>query len=172
MKYTPKKVYVKENVEYIPLEYLEFCLMKESDETYAKKKFVPVQGCLLEVDEKTYKEAYKEYERNKYIRSLEIKNTVYRGESIESDDGLEASNCTAKDDLENVVIERVMISKLRKALQQLDAEESAIIDLIYYKGLSQRSAAEMLGITQSTLGYRIKKLVKKLEVLMKNRTTL
>lgn len=168
MKYAPKKVYVKENEEYIPLEYREFCRMKVSNETYAKKKFIPVQGSLLEVDANTYKETYKEYERDRYVRNMEIENTVYCAESIESDERLEADNCTAEDDLENEVIKRVMISRLRKALQQLEPEESMIIDLLYYKGMSQRSAAEKIGISSTTLQYRLKVLIIKLKALVNN----
>ena len=52
MKYAPKKVFIKENGEYVPLEYDEFCKMKANDEAYKQKLFIPVQGCLLEVDEK------------------------------------------------------------------------------------------------------------------------
>lgn len=163
MKYEPKKVYVKGNGEYIPLEYREFCGMKASDETYARKKFVPVQGSLLEVDANTYKETYKEYERDRYVRNLEIENTVYCAESIESDERLEADSYTAEDDLENEVIKRVMISRLRKALQQLEPEESMIIDLLYYKGMSQRGAAEKIGIASTTLQYKLKVLMIKLK---------
>ena len=59
-----------------------------------------------------------------------------------------------------------MISKLANALRQLSPDESIIIDLIYYKGMSQRSAAEAIGISQSTLHYRITILLDKIKRIM------
>lgn len=60
----------------------------------------------------------------------------------------------------------VMIGKLRNAMQKLEPEESMIIDLLYYKGMSQRSAAEKIGIASTTLQYRLKVLMKKLRNLI------
>lgn len=62
-----------------------------------------------------------------------------------------------------MIKKRVMISRLRKALQQLEPEESMIIDLLYYKGMSQRGAAEKIGIASTTLQYKLKVLMIKLK---------
>ena len=166
MKYAPRKVFIKENGEYIPLWYADFCRLKKENKDFEKKRFVPVQGCLLEVDENTYKEIYREYERNRYVQKLERENTVCRAEAIGNNEAVSADVATSKDDLENQVINRVMVEKLASALQQLEPEESVIIDLVYYKGMSKRSAAKLIGFTQSTMEYKMKKLIRKLKAIM------
>ena len=166
MKYAPRKVFIKENGEYVPLEYADFCRLKKENKDFEKKRFVPVQGCLLEVDENTYKEIYREYERNRYVQKLERENTVYRAEIAGDNEAAYADNATSKDDLENQVINRVMVEKLASALQQLEPEENAIIDLIYYKGMSKRSAAETIGISQSTLQYKVRVIIERIKKIM------
>lgn len=166
MKYAPRKVFIKENGEYIPLWYADFCRLKKENKDFEKKRFVPVQGCLLEVDENTYKDIYREYERNRYVQKLERENTVCRADAIGNNEAASTDNATSRDDLENQVINRVMIEKLVSALGQLEPEESVIIDLVYYKGMSKRSAAELIGFTQSTMEYKVKKLIRKLKAIM------
>lgn len=136
--------------------------MNKSDESFTEKKFVPMQGCLLEVDEKTYKEIYKEYERNRYVQRLDREHTVCCADAFEDKDASMYYGNVAADEFENRIINRLMISKLVNALRQLSPDESIIIDLIYYKGMSQRNAAEAIGVSQSTLHYRIKNLLGKL----------
>lgn len=121
-----------------------------------------MQGCLLEVDEKTYKEIYKEYERNRYVQRLDREHTVCCADAFEDKDASMYYGNVAADEFENRIINRLMISKLVNALRQLSPDESIIIDLIYYKGMSQRNAAEAIGVSQSTLHYRIKNLLGKL----------
>ena len=166
MKYAPRKVFIKENGEYVPLEYADFCRLREENKDFDKKRFVPVQGCLLEVDENTYKEIYKEHERNRYVQKLERENTVYCTDAFWNNESASADNATYKDDLENQVINRVMIEKLVRALEQLSYEDKMIIDLIYYKGMSQRSAADVLDLSQSTLQYKLKNMLNRIRRIM------
>ena len=165
MKYRFKKVFVKENGEYKALDYKEFCLIKESDESYAKKKFVPVHGYLLEVDEKTYSEIYKERERNRYLYQIDRKNANYQKESSLNNEILLDVNLV-DDGFENRMIDRVMIDKLLSTLELLSADEQHLIDLIYFRDMSQRQVAKILKTSQSTLEYRINKLLHKLKSLM------
>lgn len=166
MKYAPRRVFIKENGEYKELKYDEFCRMNKSDESFTKKKFVPMQGCLLEVDDKTYKEIYKDHERNRYVQRLDREHTVCCADAFEDNDASMYYGNVAADEFENRIINRLMISKLVNALQQLSPDESIIIDLIYYKGMSQRNAAEAIGISQSTFRYRLNCLLVKLKKIL------
>ena len=86
MKYTPKKVYVKENDNFIEITNEEHESRKATDEQYAERWFVPLQGCLLEVDEQFYIEYYKEYERNRYLAALDRKNRILSIEAFDTED--------------------------------------------------------------------------------------
>jgi len=83
MKYAPKKVFIKENEIFIEITNEEHESRKATDEQYAKRWFIPLQGCLLEVDEQFYNEYYKEYERNRYLAALDRKNKVLSIEAFE-----------------------------------------------------------------------------------------
>ena len=161
MKYAPQKVFIKENGEYVELEYDEFCRLKAQDEAYKQKLFIPVQGCLLEVDEKNYKEHYKEKERNRYLHILDIK---YRLGSIsamiqyQNEEDFSYIVADEEYDVESRIIDKIMTQKLRCVLSEASQEEVRVIDLIYNKQLTQREAAKELGIPQSTLEYRLQKI--------------
>lgn len=72
MKYAPKKVFIKENEKYIEITNEEHERRKTTDEQYSHRRFIPLQGYLLEVDEAFYTEYYREEERNKYITMMLI----------------------------------------------------------------------------------------------------
>lgn len=169
MKYAPRKVFIKENGEYVELEYDEFCEMKARDEAYKQKLFIPVQGCLLEVDEKNYKEYYKDKERNKYLHILDVK---YRLGSISAmiqyhnEEDFSYIVADEEYDVESRIINKIMTEKLRCVLSQLSSEEKDIIELLFYKCLTQREVAGVLGIPQSTLEHRLKVILKKLKKLI------
>lgn len=166
MKYNPRKVFIKEDGDYKAISYEEFCNLNEMSESLVARKFVPIQGCLLEVDEKTYKEIYREYERNRYLRHLDMENTVYQTDASEDNEGIMYCVNVVDEEFESRMIDRVMLEKLLTALELLTPAEHQLIDLIYRKGMSQREAAKALIITQSTLEYRINQLLDKLKSLL------
>lgn len=165
MKTPPKKVFIKENGEYVELEYDKFCKMKQFNESFRERKFIPIQGNFLEVDKESYKEFYKDYERQKYLRQLEIANTVYQTEESEGNEGMYRVNI-ADEEFENRELDRIMLSNLVKAIELLAEGERQLIDLLYCKGLSQRQAAKILQITQPAIKYRLDQLLAKLKGLM------
>lgn len=166
MKHAPRKVFIKENSEYKELTYEEFSRMEKTDESYASKKFLPIQGCILEVDEETYKSIYKEQERNRYVQKLEMENIAYQSESSLDNEWVMYGINVVDEEFENRMIDRVLISKLLCAIEQLNSEEKVIVDMIYGKGMSQRKAANALGTTQSTIEYRVQRILDKLRFLM------
>ena len=56
MKYEPKKVFIKESGKYIEITYQEHQQRREKDKEYAKRKFIPVQGCIMKTELTEYKE--------------------------------------------------------------------------------------------------------------------
>lgn len=166
MKYNFKKVFVKENGEYKSLDYKKFCCIEESDESYARKKFIPMHGYLLEVDENTYSEFYKEHERNRYLYQIDRENAIYQKEASLNNNGVLLGVNLVDDEFENRMIDRVMIDKLLSTLELLSADEQQLIDLIYFRGMSQRQASKIMKTPQSTLEYRISQLLHKIKILM------
>ena len=113
MKYAPKKVFIKENGNYIEITNEEHELRKATDEQYAKRWFIPLQGCLLEVDEAFYTEHYKEIERNKYLRLLDRKKKLLSIEAFDTEDDNGVDYIADEDeDVEKRVTDKLMAEKL------------------------------------------------------------
>ena len=86
MKYAPKKVFVLENGKYVEITYEEHTYRKETDEQYAERRFIPVQGYLIETDQQCYTEFYREVERRKYLQKLEIELNPLSLESLDKEE--------------------------------------------------------------------------------------
>ncbi len=75
MNYIPKRVFLLECGKYIELSYEEFCEKKEETEGFDAKnrRYILVQGMLLEVDEPAYREHYRICRRMRYLMEMEQK---------------------------------------------------------------------------------------------------
>lgn len=71
------------------------------------------------------------------------------------------------DALDNALVEREELERLKAALAQLPPDEWQLIDLLYYQGISQLEAGETLGVSQQAVSKRAKKILGKLRNLIK-----
>ena len=169
MKYAPKKVYVKENNNFIEITNVEHEARKATDEQYAKRWFIPLQGCLLEVDEQFYIEYYKEYERNRYLAALNSKNKVLSIEAFDSEDDNGVDFIVDEDeDVERQVTDKLMIEKLRSVLPLLSDDERELIDAIYFRGCSERDYAREKGIYHNAVHKKKQRILEKLKNFLEN----
>ena len=169
MKYTPKKVYVKENDNFIEIANEEHESRKVTDEQYAKRWFVPLQGCLLEVDEQFYIEYYKEYERNRYLAALDRKNRILSIEAFDTEDENGVDFIVDEDeDVEKQVTDKLMAEKLRSVLLLLSEDEQLLIQRHYYENIPETELAKIYGITQQAISKKMIKIRAKLKNLIEN----
>ena len=169
MKYTPKKVYVKENDNFIEITNEEHESRKATDEQYAKRWFVPLQGCLLEVDEQFYIEYYKEYERNRYLAALDRKNRILSIEAFDTEDENGVDFIVDEDeDIEKQVTDKLMAEKLRSVLLLLSEDEQLLIQRHYYENIPETELAKIYGITQQAISKKMIKIRAKLKNLIEN----
>ena len=169
MKYTPKKVYVKENDNFIEITNEEHESRKATDEQYAKRWFVPLQGCLLEVDEQFYIEYYKEYERNRYLAALDRKNRILSIEAFDTEDENGVDFIVDEDeDVEKQVTDKLMAEKLRSVLLLLSEDEQLLIQRHYYENIPETELAKIYGVTQQSISKKMIKIRAKLKNLIEN----
>ena len=169
MKYTPKKVYVKENDNFIEITNEEHESRKATDEQYAKRWFVPLQGCLLEADEQFYIEYYKEYERNRYLAALDRKNRILSIEAFDTEDENGVDFIVDEDeDVEKQVTDKLMAEKLRSVLLLLSEDEQLLIQRHYYENIPETELAKIYGITQQAISKKMIKIRAKLKNLIEN----
>lgn len=93
MSYEPKKVFVKtENGGYTEITYQEYKTLRETDKSFAERKFVRVYfDTLVEFDKKGAKELNEDYRRLRYIKKLDAAHkltyygSIYTGTFEETD---------------------------------------------------------------------------------------
>lgn len=169
MKHAPEKVFIKENGEYIEISNQEHEARKSADKQYTERKFVLVQGCLMECTEKFYTDFYKNKEREKYLRKLAKSKSVLSIDAFDSED--DNGTDFIADDGEDVcesVIQKIMIEKLVSVLPLLSDDERELIEEHFYNDVSQVQLAKKYGKNQSNISRDIAKILLKLRKLMEN----
>lgn len=168
MKYNPKKVFVLDDGKYIELTYQDFCNRRESDLSYENKCFIPVQGMLMEVSSLAYKDFYRDKERYRYIKKLDIENGLLSIDEFDSEDDNGSDFISVNtDDLLEIVSENIMLEKLRQSISKLNADERELIYQHYFDEISEIKLGEIYGVSQQAISKRIKKIRIKIKNLMK-----
>lgn len=169
MKYEPKKVFIKENGENVEITYQEHQYRQSSDAEYQKKWFIPVQGYIIETDREHYAEFYKDLERMKYLKKLDIQFGLLSIDYFDSEDdnGTEFLK-DPKSDICEQVESKMEIDKLYNAIQLLSAKEKKLLKEYFFDEISQVKLANIYGISQQALSKRIRKIVVKIKNLLKN----
>lgn len=167
MKYNPKKVFVLDDGKYIELPYQDFCDRRESDLSYENKCFIPVQGMLMEVSSQAYKDFYRDKERYRYIKKLDIENALLSIDEFDSEDDNGSDFISVNtDDLSEIVSENIMLEKLRQSMSNLNADERELIYQHYFDEISEMKLGEIYGVSQQAISKRIKKIRIKIKNLM------
>ena len=121
----------------------------------------------FEVSEKEYKEFTRIRDRYKYLRILDRKHNLTSFEAIHEFRKMEnLGNQDILVDVEEIVINKMLLEKLRVCISQLSPKELYLIENLIYKEKSEREVAKTLGIAQQNINYHKKKLLKKLKKLL------
>ena len=168
MKYTPKKVFIKENNIYIEITNEEHEARKAMDKQYAKRWFVPMHGMLMEVEEAFYKDFYRQKERDDYLswraKNKDISYNDYDTEECSGEDML----VDPDDDVATQVTDKLMLEKLRSVLPLLPEDEYKLIHEHYFLGISQVELSALYGRNQSNISRKIARILEKLKNFLEN----
>ena len=166
-KYAPRKVFILENGGYVELTYEEFENRKDNDLSYESRFFIPVQGYLLEVDQRHYEDFYRVKEREKYLRKLNAKYGLLSIEAFDTEDDNGTDYIQAEtEDVAETVAHLLLLDKLRLIVSILPDDEKELIMAHFYNGKSQTKLAEEYGVNQSNISRRISKILDKIKKLL------
>lgn len=169
MKYAPKKVFILNYDKYTELSYEDFCLHIETDASYADKFFIPLHGMLMEVTEETYRDFYKAGRRQKYIDERSAENGDFSYDMLTTDDfnGVDIL-VDESESLDEQIIQKIMLDKLKHALLLLSVDEQELIREIFVEELSERTLAEKYNVSQVAIHKRKIKILEKLKKIIEN----
>lgn len=150
--------------KYIELSYEEFCEKKEETEGLCEnRRYILVQGMLLEVDEPAYREHYRICRRMRYLMEMEQKVQILSFEDcIEA--GLEGSILSAENEKlpDAIAEEKDIIQRLRCAIDRLTNEERDLILAHFFFHATQEELARRYGVNQSSISRSLQRILSKL----------
>lgn len=154
---------------YEEITYKELKEKREKYITYKKKRFIQLDDILLEVSKKEYETIDTEAQRIKYI------NRTERNINLISYDNEDENGTILKDiipdsnyNLENDVVRKMEIEKLKEALLQLSDEEYRLIKALFFEQKSLREYGEIVGKHYTTVQNNRDKILEKLKKFIKN----
>ena len=168
MKYAPEKIFVKENNEYVEISYSELCKREATDESYKLKRFLPLHGMLMEVDEEFYEDFYRQKNRDEYLtwrtKNKDVSYQDYDTEDCSGEDML----VDPDEDIVTQVTDKLMAEHVRYVVSLLPSDERELIEALFFKGYSERQWSRISGVPQRTICYRKNVILQKLKKILKN----
>lgn len=154
---------------YEQITYEELCRCKEADTLYADKLFIFLHGMLMEVTEEAYRDFYRAKRRQKYIAERSRKNGDFSYDMLTTDD-FNGEDILVDDSepIDEQVVRKIMVDKLRCAMFILSENEQELIREIFFEELSERTLAKKYGVSQVAIHKRKVKILNKLKKLLEN----
>ena len=133
-----------------------------------KQFFIPIEGKLIEVEEKVYIAYYNMGRRERYLVERDQKNGVLSYDALDQEGivGQGMMNAPEANNLEDLAMAKELKSKLHLCIEILSKSERELIQAIYFDGMSDSEYSKRINKTQQTVSYRRKKVVSKLKRLM------
>nr|WP_290463265.1 hypothetical protein [Acutalibacter muris] len=165
MEYTPKKVFVLDGKTYLELSYAEF---RQQKDTYHGRRFIPLHGMLMEVPEDAYKAFYKRKRREKYLKDRSKDNGDFSYDMLTTDEfNGEDILVDAVADTQGEAEKNLLLDKLRQGIDSLSGYEQQLLHQLFSQRLSERTIADMYGVSQVAIHKQKARTLAKLKKLLK-----
>ncbi len=132
------------------------------------ERYIKIDDKLIEVTEEVY---YAYYHMGRQCRTQaekDCRRRIASYDALDTDDGLGIDLLVDRDppSVEDTAIAKVMAEKLHRCLALLPEGERALLEKIYFSGMTERQAAQNLGIPCMTLHDRKIKALRTLKKMM------
>lgn len=130
----------------------------------SKKYYWKMNGYLYEVSKEQYLEYRKEQDRHNYLKKNEQEAIILSLDALGAE-GTSGDVFIADErvNVEEEIVHKLLLDKLKNAVSKLSAEELLLIDLLYSKLKTEREISKITGIPQRTICYRKKKIIERLK---------
>ena len=145
-------------------EYLVYISRKVNRESV---HFICMGQVVMEVEKDIYEEHYRDLRKWKYLRSeAEHWEVSYHAMDTDLMTGEETIFDETAETVEDRAMYHIYLEKLHPALEALNTEEFRLVYQLYYEGLSERTLAKQIGISQAAVHKRKEKILKCLREAM------
>lgn len=131
-----------------------------------KKYYIFVGDEKIEVDQEVYKSYWQITNRERYLERLDRQNKLLFFSDLSTEYSFEDTIADENYDLEKIVETKMLIDRVREAIESLNDEEREVIERLYYQDDSLRSIATSKKISAPALLKRRNKILKKLKELL------
>ena len=167
MKYTPEKVFIKENDNYIEISYQAFC--EGQNNVFKDRFFISLHNMLMEVDEAYYAEFYREQRREKYLRERAIEKGDIYYDSLDTEEfNGEDILVDPDEDVAQQVTDKLMAEHVRYVVSLLPDDERLLIHRHYFENIPETELAKIYGVSQQAISKKMVKIRAKLKNLIEN----
>ena len=135
-----------------------------------KKYYIRIPQALVEVSEEVYLAYYQEDRRRRTVDEKEQRNGTVSYDEL---DAVELSGAARFADptaasVEEAAIDLIIADKLHRCIDQLPREDRALIQALFFDGLSEREYATDIGLSQKGINKRKRRILCKLLKMMKS----
>jgi RNA polymerase sigma factor (sigma-70 family) len=154
------KCFLLVNGEHIEVTYAELKRRREAELGFAERRFLLLHGMLLEVPEGFYQSFQREVRRERYLQrevmlSLSVANDCGMPyDSIIADAGIDVADLIARQET---------AEQLRDALAELPDADFALIQALYFDGVTEARYAAKIGVTKQAVNQRKKRILARLK---------
>ena len=129
----------------------------------SKKYYWIIDGKYYEVSKETYQKFKREYDHAKMLEEYEKEVVVLSLDAVTSGEhSLSEVITDTKTNVEDDVIHKILIEKMLSAREELPSGDKLLLELLFDKNMSQDKAAKIIGMSQSTISYRLEKVLDKI----------
>ena len=133
----------------------------------SKKYYWIIEKKYYEVSKETYQKFKSEYDHSKKLKEYKDEVTVLSLDALTI--GARSFGEIVADssvNLEDEVVQKILIENMQRARETLSADDKLLLTLFYDQNKSQDEVSQITGIAQSTISYRLDKILKKLRKIM------
>ena len=120
-------------------------------------------GTLVEVTREVYLEWYQSRRRERYQNEKMQKHGVCSLEVLEENGCFSVQSGTS---LEEAILKKMYIDKLREVMESLPEEDAYLIYLLFFAEVTVKEAAQICGCSRKTIQNRRKRILKEMSVKM------
>lgn len=132
------------------------------------EKYIRIRGQLVTVTKEVYYTYYHMARQCRTQIEKDGRRQVTSYDALDTNDGLGVE--LLKDDrspsVEDMAISHILSEQLHRCIAQLSPAEQKIITALFFENLSERRAAQLLGVPPMTIHDRKIRVIKKLRKMM------